>query len=122
MAVVTASARVLGAMLLAATLTACAPTYHATQNADVSMTRPREQTAAPGLAVTQAFVATTPSRVSRSNAEIAQDFLDLEFRMESGRALPYLQRLQALVGRHGRPWRPTVDFGAVRAEGDIDPL
>lgn len=34
-------------------------------------------------------------------------------------SLPYLQRLQALVGRHGRPWRPAVDFSAVRAEGDV---
>lgn len=87
----------IAALLAVATLTACAPTYHATQNADVSMTRPREQTAAPGLAVTQAFVATTPSRVSRSNAEIAQDFLDLEFRMESGRALPVLTRFEGPI-------------------------
>jgi tagatose 1,6-diphosphate aldolase len=34
-------------------------------------------------------------------------------------SLPYLQRLQALARRLGRPWRAGVDFGAVTAEGQF---
>jgi len=34
-------------------------------------------------------------------------------------SLPYLQRLQALARRLGRPWRAGVDFGAVVREGDV---
>ncbi|MDG1768333.1 MAG: ATP-dependent transcriptional regulator, partial [Yoonia sp.] len=37
----------------------------------------------------------TPAR--RSNTEIAQDFLDLLFRMESGRAVPQLTRFEGPI-------------------------
>jgi hypothetical protein len=42
--------------------------------------------------------ATAPGRpVQRSNTQIAADFLDLEFRMESGRTLPHLTRFQGPI-------------------------
>ena len=34
-------------------------------------------------------------------------------------SLPYLQRLQALARRLGRPWRAGVDFAPVTAEGEV---
>lgn len=82
------------AVLALAALTACAQTPDSGYRAEVSMNRLVEQ---PGSSVTSAvnlFSGQTPQRVSRSNAEIAQDFLDLEFRMESGRALPVLTRFE----------------------------
>ncbi|MGB8814087.1 MAG: DUF2927 domain-containing protein [Paracoccaceae bacterium] len=43
------------------------------------------------------FGAPRVSGPSRSNAEIAGDFLDLEFRMESGRSLPVLTRFEGPI-------------------------
>ena len=45
----------------------------------------------------QSFAATSPGRSTRPNSEIAQDFLDLSFRMESGRALPVLTRFEGPI-------------------------
>lgn len=44
-----------------------------------------------------AFAAVAPTRVQRSNTEIAQDFMDLEFRMESGRPLAMLTRFEGPI-------------------------
>ena len=43
------------------------------------------------------FPAPPPDRPTRSNVEIAQDFLDLSFQMESGRPLPYMTRFEEPV-------------------------
>jgi hypothetical protein len=47
-------------------------------------------------AVEDPGVASRPFK-SRPNAELAHDFLDLEFRMESGRANPYLSRFEGPI-------------------------
>lgn len=44
-----------------------------------------------------AVTAASPLPPQRSNAEMAQDFLDLEFQMESGRRLPRLTRFEGPV-------------------------
>ncbi len=43
------------------------------------------------------FGATVPTRPIRSNSDLAQDFLELSFQMESGRALPVLTRFEAPI-------------------------
>jgi hypothetical protein len=43
------------------------------------------------------FTNTSVNRPSRPNREIAQDFLDLSFRMESGRAIPFLTRFEGPI-------------------------
>ena len=45
----------------------------------------------------QSFGTVAPMAPSRPNAEIAHDFLDLEFRMESGRALPNFSRFEGPI-------------------------
>ncbi len=91
------------ASILAVTtlLTACAPVSNPSDPAQVSMNRPRD-TASGGSVAALAPVASfapvvAPSRALRSNSEIAQDFLDLEFRMESGRPLPVFTRFEGPV-------------------------
>ena len=89
-------------------LTACVPSSNISDTAQVSMTRPREVGAtapAPAAGLSAArFAAVAPSRAQRSNGEIAQDFLDLQFRMESGRPLPVLTRFEGpiTVGLRGQ--------------------
>jgi len=43
------------------------------------------------------FGAPRPSAVTRSNSDIARDFLDLAFNLESGRALPVLTRFEGPI-------------------------
>ncbi|WP_438956083.1 DUF2927 domain-containing protein [Cognatiyoonia sp.] len=45
----------------------------------------------------KAFGASTVRPASRSNTEIAQDFMDLSFRMENGRRLPILTRFDGAI-------------------------
>ena len=47
--------------------------------------------------VVQGFATEPGSRVERSNTALAADFLDLEFRMESGRTLPHLSRFDGPI-------------------------
>jgi len=47
--------------------------------------------------VVQGFATASGSPALRSNTEIAADFLDLEFRMESGRTLPALSRFDGPI-------------------------
>lgn len=55
----------------------------------------------------QYFATARPPTPTRPNAEIAQDFLDLSFRMESGRAVPVMTRFIAPI--------------SVRVTGDVPP-
>ncbi|MEH7826544.1 DUF2927 domain-containing protein [Gemmobacter denitrificans] len=90
----------LAKILAVSALTACAPSAHVpAPTADVAMNRPTEPGVPRGLASgqPQGLVATAPLQISRSNAEIAQDFLDLEFRMESGRPLPMMTRFEGPI-------------------------
>ncbi|MEL7344595.1 MAG: DUF2927 domain-containing protein [Pseudomonadota bacterium] len=68
------------------------------------------------LPAMQSFTRTTVDRPNRSNTDIARDFLDLSFRLESGRALPVLTRFEIPVTLRvlGDP-PPTLD-------GDLDML
>ncbi|MFQ1700724.1 DUF2927 domain-containing protein [Loktanella agnita] len=53
------------------------------------------------------FAAASPDRPSRPNSEIALDFMDLSFQMESGRELPYFSRFEQPI--------------TVRLTGDVTP-
>ncbi|MFM2388989.1 MAG: hypothetical protein RLZZ437_544 [Pseudomonadota bacterium] len=104
-------------------LAACAPA----PNADVTMARPTaglSTASGPATAQLSTVAATT---VSRSNSSIARDFMDLAFRMESGRAIPAMSRFEgpitvALTG--AVPATAAEDLGRVlarfRAEAGID--
>lgn len=66
--------------------------------ADVTMARSAEDSlTGPALPAMQAFAPMPGQPVSRANTEIMADFLDLEFRMESGRALPVLTRFEGPI-------------------------
>jgi len=107
-------------LVLAATagLAACLPTGAPPPDAQPAMVP----------AVTMApFGATRPLPPIRSNAEIARDFLELTFRMESGRALPRMTRYEepvtlAMIG--AAPPTATADLARLldrlRAEAGID--
>lgn len=84
-------------------LSACA----ANPPAEVTMRSTSEtgfDTAVPLAAVFGPPHVTLPAR---GNDDLAQDFLDLEFRMESGRALPYLTRFEGPI--------------AIALEGEVPP-
>ena len=78
------------AALSLAVLTACAPVPQ-----DVAATR-----AAPIASVlppVKTFAAVPVRTPSRSNTEISQDFLDLSFRMESGKQIPFMTRFEGPI-------------------------
>lgn len=79
----------LAALLLFA-LGACTPTPH-----DAAATRGVPLTSS--LPPIKTFAAGPVQTPSRANAEIAQDFLDLSFRMESGRTLPIMTRFEGPI-------------------------
>jgi len=95
--------------------------------AQVSMNRPAEVTAGTPLPPLQSFAPVRPAAVTRSNADIARDILDLEFRMESGRALPVLSRFEgpisvAMIGEvpPSAPSDLSRVMSRLRAEAGID--
>ncbi len=61
------------------------------------MTERRASTHAAPLPPMKRFSRTSPSPATRSNTEIARDFLDLSFRMESGRVLPVMTRFEGPI-------------------------
>ncbi len=67
------------ALVVAACLASCAP-------APVATPPTRAATNTTSLPAMRGFADTTVVPVTRSNPEMAQDFLDLTFRLESGRA------------------------------------
>lgn len=74
-------------------ISACTPA----PQADVTMSRPTEQVGGLALPAMQAFAPVAGTPVRRANNEIAADFLDLEFRMESGRALAHFSRFEGPI-------------------------
>ncbi|GLS87816.1 hypothetical protein GCM10010873_27900 [Cypionkella aquatica] len=74
-------------------LTACNPV----QNAQVSKNYTEAGTNGMGFAAMQSFGPVVTTRTQRANAETAHDFLDLEFRMESGRANPSFSRFEGPI-------------------------
>lgn len=67
----------------------------------------RAQTAQPGgaLPAVKAFSAPRPTASLRANSDIARDFLELSFNLESGRSLPTLTRFEGPISVRvtGRP-------------------
>ncbi|WP_054004541.1 DUF2927 domain-containing protein [Cypionkella psychrotolerans] len=74
-------------------LSACMPS----QQAQVSKNYTEAGGNGLGLPALQSFGAVATTATSRPNAEIARDFLDLEFRMESGRAIPSFSRFEGPI-------------------------
>jgi hypothetical protein len=75
----------------------------------------------------KAFARALPMAPARANAEIAQDFLDLTFQLESGRSLPVMTRFEGpiKVAVTGRPSPATIEdlrrlLKRLRAEAGID--
>jgi hypothetical protein len=86
------------AVLALSVLSACAPMQ---QDVPPSRAQSLDETLPPMRSFTQAAV----DQPARPNAEILQDFLDLTFRMESGRAIPEMTRFEGPI--------------SVRVSGDI---
>ena len=80
-------------LALSTSLMACMPV----PTAQVSKAVSDGDLARDALPAMQAFAPGAPIAATRSNAEMAGDFLDLVFRMESGRALPVLSRFEGPV-------------------------
>ncbi|TGD45381.1 DUF2927 domain-containing protein [Pseudotabrizicola sediminis] len=78
------------ALAVASALFACAPA----RETDVSKAAFDPPLALPGNLPLRSFAPAQATGALRSNAEMAQDFLDLNFRMESGRTLPVLTRFE----------------------------
>lgn len=104
------------------TLTACAPVA----TPDVTMSA-RSPATLPDLPAMKTFGPARAPHSGRANAAIAQDFLDLEFRMESGRALPVFSRFERPITvalRGAVPATAPADLAALigrfRAEAGID--
>lgn len=74
-------------------LTACTPA----PPAEVTKNYTEEGSTGVGFPAMQGFGAVASSATARPNAEIARDFLDLEFRMESGRALASFSRFEGPI-------------------------
>lgn len=74
-------------------MTACSPA----PTAQVSKNYVDESSGGLGFPAAQGFGPVATSATARPNAEIARDFLDLEFRMESGRALPNFTRFEGPI-------------------------
>ena len=83
----------LASLALSTLLTACVPVPANEVSKGFIDARGTDQ----GLPVMQAFLSGPPVGALRGNAEMAADFLDLEFRMESGRALPVLTRFDGPI-------------------------
>lgn len=84
-------------------LAACAPT----DRAEVTKRGPPESGQFAVLPAMKSFARLAAAAPTRSNANIAADFMDLEFRLESGRALPVFTRFEGPIG--------------VRLRGDVPP-
>lgn len=81
-------------LLAVLALTACAPM----PQAEVSMNRSTTTTAAPTAPVVNNFIPTRAAvATKRGNTAILADFLELEFKMESGRTLPVLTRFEGPI-------------------------
>ncbi len=81
------------ALLAALSLAACAPGT----SPDVAKVRTNNTILPPDLPPVRAFPASRPVPPARSNTELAADFIELEFRLESGRALPVLTRFDGPI-------------------------
>ena len=104
-------------------LTACTQT----ERTEVTKASPLDPTRLVDLPAMRSFSMQTVSAPTRSNADIAADFMDLEFSLESGRRLPVLTRFDGpvTVAMQGDvPPTAPADLGQVmgrlRSEAGID--
>lgn len=104
-------------------ISACAPG----PTAQVTKNSPADSGAGLTLPAIQGFAAAAATPARRGNGEIARDFLDLAFRMESGRTLPVFTRFEGpiTVGMSGAvPNGAGAELGRLigrfRAEAGID--
>jgi hypothetical protein len=74
-------------------VTACTPA----PQADVTMARPMADLSTASARLREPLIGGQASAPQRSNAEIAQDFLDLVFNMESGRPIPQFSRFEGPI-------------------------
>ena len=74
------------------------------------------------LPAMKTFATAQPSAPARSNANLAQDILDLTFQLESGRELPVLTRFEGPVTLRvtGNP-PPSLNRDLARGHGHRDP-
>ena len=105
-------------------LSACTNSF---PTADVTMSGPSDAVSGGMLPAIQTFAPVAAQPTARSNTDIAGKFLDLEFRMESGRTLPRFTRFEgpvtvALTGDvpASAPADLTRLMGRLRAEAGID--
>ena len=108
---------------LSAILSACSPA----PVAQVTMNRPAPAMSGTALPPLNAFGPQAAPIASRSNADIARDILDLEFLLESGRALPVLSRFEgpitvAMTGAVPATAHPDLSraLSRLRSEAGID--
>lgn len=108
---------------LATALVACAPA----PGSNVSKAAFDPPLTLPQTATMRSFPSGPPVPALRGNADMAQDFLDLNFRMESGRSLPVLTRFEGpvTVALSGSvPATARADLAALlsrlRAEAGVD--
>ncbi len=104
-------------------LAACAPA----DRAEVTKAYPFDATTPVALPAMKAFAPQPGIAPTRSNRDIAADFMDLEFSLESGRTLPFLTRFDGTVTvalRGDVPATASADLGhlmaRLRAEAGID--
>jgi Protein of unknown function (DUF2927) len=109
------------ALLTTALLSACAPAAVTDLPERLEASLPR---ALPPMAT---FGTPLPENTTRSNTDIARDFLNLSFEMESGRAIPVLSRFEGPVTIAVAPGAPSTlnsDLGRLvarlRGEAGID--
>lgn len=108
---------------MVAGLAACVPA----ERADVTKRGQPEVTAFAPLPAMKSFALIAAAAPTRSNASIAADFMDLEFRLESGRVLPVFTRFDgpiAVTMRGDVPPTAVADLGRLitrlRAEAGIN--
>jgi hypothetical protein len=74
-------------------ISACMPQT----GAQVSRSFTADSAASASISLPQSFTPAAPMRVVRSNADLAQTFLNLTFQMESGRVLPVMSRFEGPI-------------------------
>lgn len=108
-------------------LAACAQTPQSPQIYQPDTVTARRVSLPTTLPPMKAFASATVTRPTRSNAEIAGDFLDLSFALENGRKLPVLTRFEgpisvAVTGAIPAPLSRDLDrlLSRLRIEAGID--
>ena len=88
-------------------ISACTPM----PRAEVTKSSASDSGAITALPALQAMPSGAPIATRRGNVEIVRDFLDLSFRMESGRALPVMSRFEGHITVGVRGEMPNLAAG-----------